>query len=90
MRGWYNIHDHESLRFGFVPHIDSVKESPRLESLTPLKALPEEYLPQEEDDSIFNWQTFFQGYILGIICGLVLMILVVKFCIATARRSLSG
>lgn len=33
MRGWYSIHDHESLKFGFVPYIDSPKMPPRLESL---------------------------------------------------------
>ena len=81
MRGWYNIHDHESLRFGFVPYVDSPKEPPRLESLIPLKALPEEYLPLEEADNIFDWVTFFAGYILGIGCGLILMVLFVKFCV---------
>ena len=81
MRGWYNIHDHESLRFGFVPYVDSPKEPPRLESLIPLKALPEEYLPYEEADDIVDWVTFFAGYILGICCGLILVVLVVRFCV---------
>ena len=28
MRGWYNIHDHENLRMGFVPFTGSRKSIP--------------------------------------------------------------
>lgn len=30
MRGWYNIHDHENMRMGFVPHATSAKATPEV------------------------------------------------------------
>ena len=83
MRGWYSIHDHELMRFGFVPFVDSPKEPPRLESLTPMKQLPEEYLPLD-DGGAFNWRSFLQGYVFGIIFCMVTIAIVIEFCIQAA------
>ena len=63
MRGWYNIHDHENKRMGFVPYVDSHKSAAILADTTPSTSVP--------DDYSFNttWGIFgFNGfYVVGIL-----------------------
>lgn len=40
MRGWYNIHDHENKRMGFVPFIGSGKSAPTVATTTPSVVMP--------------------------------------------------
>ena len=39
MRGWYNIHDHDNLRIGFVPFTGSSKSVPETATTTPSAVL---------------------------------------------------
>lgn len=41
MRGWYNIHDHDNLRMGFVPFTGSSKSVPETATSTPTGSLPD-------------------------------------------------
>ena len=40
MRGWYNIHDHENMRMGFVPHATAVKTKPEVMTTAPTEPFP--------------------------------------------------
>ena len=41
MRGWYNIHDHDNLRMGFVPFSGSAKSAAEAKTTTPSGSLPD-------------------------------------------------
>lgn len=41
MRGWYNIHDHDNLRMGFVPFVGSSKSAPETATSTPSETIPD-------------------------------------------------
>lgn len=94
MRGWYNIHDHEALRFGFVPYTDSPKTPPRLDSLKPLKALPVIYQPTDaivdEIEDGLDWYVFLIGTLAGFIGGWISVYLVIKFCNNTKALMIFG
>ena len=40
MRGWYNIHKHDTLEMGFAPFVGSAKSAPVLATTTPSTAIP--------------------------------------------------
>lgn len=40
MRGWYNIHDAENKRMGFVPFVGSSKAAPSVATTTPSEVMP--------------------------------------------------
>ena len=40
MRGWYNIHKHDTLEMGFAPFIGSTKSAPVLGTTTPSETMP--------------------------------------------------
>ena len=46
MRGWYNIHDHENKRMGFVPFLGSNKSAP-----IPAESAPVPYCNDVEDEA---------------------------------------
>jgi len=41
MRGWYNIHDHDNWRMGFVPFVGSSKSAPETATSTPSATIPD-------------------------------------------------
>lgn len=65
MRGWYNIHDHEHNRMGFVPFTGSSKSLPEHATSTPTAKLPDTRL----------WVT--GAFVYGIPLGLFLLIIII-------------
>lgn len=54
MRGWYNIHDKDNLRMGFVPFTGSSKSVPVASSSTPSAVLPTVVVNNISDLKIFG------------------------------------
>lgn len=80
MRGWYNIHDGDNLRMGFVPFAGSNKVVP-----TQATSIPTTYLPNVSppDDSSFfglNMETFLLIVLMVIIATMCTFIVIIVFC----------
>ena len=74
MRGWYNIHDHENLRFGFVPFKGSTREPAQRATFRPSKKFD-----GGVDDLIDNGYIIYShglsgGAIAGIAIAIVLVV----------------
>ena len=70
MRGWYNIHDHENLRFGFVPFKGSTREPAQRATVT-----PSEKFDGGVDDLIADGRVVYShGLSTGVIVAIVLSV----------------
>ena len=74
MRGWYNIHDHDNLRMGFVPFIGSEKSAAEAKTTTPSGSLP--------DVELTNVTTLILGMDSGTFILLVLVFFISTCCLA--------
>jgi hypothetical protein len=90
MRGWYNIHDHEQSRIGFVPFIDSTKQVPRSVTIKPKISLKQHLQEQEADSSnlILGINEKLFWYTLGAVLGIPL-VLVIFLALLNDKYSLS-
>ena len=81
MRGWYNIHDHENLRMGFVPHVGSSKSAPVQKTNDPATPLPVEETWTSGNGEVFGLTTeqFLTAASIAIVLSAV-VILAVLFC----------
>ena len=80
MRGWYNIHDLDNMRMGFVPFASSNKVVP-----TQATSIPTTYLPNvspPEDTTIFglDLETFMLIVLVVVITTFCTLIVVIVFC----------